>query len=411
MTRRHLYGLPLGILGMAILIALVLSMTGTQPSPVDRDGNALNDAMLNDINAIAKAEGISNQAAVDNYAWHNDFALMVSDVRASSPGGFTAGGISGDSAAWVAFAGAVPQEASGHIGRFRGQYPSVNVETISDAGFTEAESSAALQAAHYAVMNSPDVTDAGSSFDFQSRKIDITANVGTDSPPGSLVPGLRKSAETAVTNATKPDMLDYISVSVVGSDSPTGGTDSNDKHWGGEALSHCTSGFPVVNSSGTRGISTAGHCVRDMTDDGDTLTWKKEHVGSAGDLQWHTGPEDVTNKFYAGSSSSSETNLRSVTDTNTPVYRQYLCRNGKNSSRDCQRVRKVEVCQNYVCNLGQFYSYLGARGDSGGPVYNYYTAYGIHHGWMDDPEDYRREVFSRLDQINSAIKVNILTTN
>lgn len=60
-------------------------------------------------------------------------------------------------------------------------------------------------------------------------------------------------------------------------------------------MSRCTSVFPVVNSSGTSGIVTAGHFTNNMTDDEDTLTWKKERVGSHGDLQWHTGPDSVSN--------------------------------------------------------------------------------------------------------------------
>ena len=225
MGKRHLMGLPFGIVGIAIIIAFVLSMTGTQPSPVDRNGNTLSEAVLQDMRTIADTEGISHQAAVDNYGWHNDFARMVSDVRSESPDDFSAGGISGDSAAWVAFTGTVPPGAPEHVGRFLERHPSISVESLTDVGFTEAESSAALKAAHYTVMDSPDVTDAGSSFDFQTRRIEITANVGTDSPPASLMTGLRRDAEAAVAEAVGADMLDLIEVEVVGVGSVTGGVD------------------------------------------------------------------------------------------------------------------------------------------------------------------------------------------
>lgn len=84
MTRRRLLGLPLGVIAIAIVIAFALSMTGTQPAPVDNNGNALSDEKLQDLGAIAETEGISYQAAVNNYGWHNDFAHTVSDIRTDS---------------------------------------------------------------------------------------------------------------------------------------------------------------------------------------------------------------------------------------------------------------------------------------------------------------------------------------
>lgn len=226
MTKRRWLGLPLGVLGMSIVIAFALSITGTQPTPTDGNGNPLNEATLQDMKAIAGAEGISYQTAVDSYGWHNGFASAVSDIRADATGGFSAGGISGNHAVWIAFSGAVPSGASGHIQRFQDRYPNITVEFITGAGFSEAQSRAALIAAHYAVLNSPSVAGASSSFDFQTRRIDITANVGTDSPPGWLIPSLRQDAEDAVAEAAGPEMLDLIVVEVVGVNFATGGVDT-----------------------------------------------------------------------------------------------------------------------------------------------------------------------------------------
>ena len=227
MTKRRLLGLPLGVLGMSIVIAFALSMTGTQPTPMDGKGNPLNEATLQDMKAIADAEGISYQAAVDSYGWHNDFALTVSDIRAAAPEGFSAGGISGDNTAWIAFSGAMTAGVSGHVKRFQDKYPNITVEFITDVGFSEAQSKAALRSAHYAVFNSSSVTDASSSFDFQTRRIVITANLGTDSPPDSLIPSLRQDAEDAVTETAGPEMLDLIGVEVMGVNFATSGGEHN----------------------------------------------------------------------------------------------------------------------------------------------------------------------------------------
>ena len=164
----------------------------------------------------------------------------------------------------------------------------------------------------------------------------------------------------------------------------------------------------MVNDSGDRGISTAGHCNNSQRDDGDTLTFVEGHKGADGDFQWHTGVHDITNKFYSGSASSVEVNRRTVVGAGVPTVGQRLCRNGKTSNRDCQNVRVEDTCRSGVCGLAQMEQHLSAGGDSGGPVFSSNTAYGVHTGWMYDPRPTKQEVWSRVDYMNWAIDPKVV---
>lgn len=59
----------------------------------------------------------------------------------------------------------------------------------------------------------------------------------------------------------------------------------------------CTAGFNVVNSSGTTGVATAGHCGNSLTHEnakGDTeydLNYQSGDIGEWGDIQWHTSSD------------------------------------------------------------------------------------------------------------------------
>lgn len=78
----------------------------------------------------------------------------------------------------------------------------------------------------------------------------------------------------------------------------------------------------------------------DQSDDGSALTAKPDYVGTHGDFQWHVGPKVESDDFYAGSSTVTETDLRDVSRVGSPVVGQSLCRNGKNSNKDCQEVTR-----------------------------------------------------------------------
>ena len=81
-------------------------------------------------------------------------------------------------------------------------------------GFTEVEKQRAVEAAHYAVFEAPGVLDASTSFDFATRQ--ITTNVVLESTVSdSIFDDLRAVGLKALTDATRADILDGITYSVV----------------------------------------------------------------------------------------------------------------------------------------------------------------------------------------------------
>ncbi len=373
-------------------------------------GDAPNAAELEDLQFVADQKGISLQTAIARYGWHDNFSLAVSQIREAVPDAFTGAEIVDGSNAWVAFKADAPQAALDIINTFNSGLSGVSVQSHTDKGFTEVELRKAIEAAHYAVYESSDVRDAVTTFDFATGQIESVV-ILENTAPDTAIESLKATVRTSITSATRPDIFNSITATVVRSEQHVLSVlESNTEHLGGEALSICTSGFGTINSSQERGISTAGHCPNVLTDDGSSLTYQEGYEGNLGDFQWHTGPDTYTDDFYAGSSTSAEANRRDVATLGSPTVGQLLCRNGKMTYKNCQNVRKVNVCNgNVVCNLVQMEAHLSTGGDSGGPVYLSNIAFGLHQGFMYDPGQVEREVFSRADKFDDALDASIAT--
>ncbi|MFA5056209.1 MAG: hypothetical protein WC562_08620 [Dehalococcoidia bacterium] len=382
------------------------SVSEAAPPEID---DPISDAELRDLKSVASQEGISLQEAIDRYAWNDNFALAVARIRGACPEAFADAAIVGADRAWIAFKGGAPKEALDIIDIFTGSHSSVSVEVRTGSCFTETELQSAIEAVHYAVLESPDVLDASTWFDTETGQITTTV-VLERTASASVLDDLGAVAEKALTDATRADILNCITTSVVRSNVQViSGTASSTEHLGGEALSDCTSGFGTM-SYGVRGICTAGHCSNSQTDDGQNLTFQAEYQGVYGDFQWHTGPQNETDDFYAGSSSTLETDRRDVSWSGSPTVGQTLCRNGKTTYQSCQQVRKLNVCNGDVCNLVQMGENHISGGDSGGPVYWGNTDYGLNRGWMADPFwPFLREVFSRTDKMWYALGIQVAT--
>ena len=396
------------LMAMAVIIAM-FAATGFS---LTLDTSTNEGAELEDLQTIADEVGITLQEAVTRYGWNDDFARTVSEIRVSSPREVATAKITGDDSASVSFSGEIPDFAQTLVDTFETDFPAVTVTTETNMGYTEQEIQNATMAAHYSVYRTKGVLGAGSSFDHDTMQIDIIAQTG-GAPTDPTSDSLRVAAEDAVRDATSQGLIDMMSVSVSVVGHQVTFIDSDSKHMGGEILKHhqddiqCTSGFGVIDSSGTRGVATAGHCEdedgdEDLYDDGDELDHEDEHIGDYGDFQWHTGPDTMGNDFYAGSSTEVEVTQRPIERVETPMENQWLCRNGARSHKDCQQVHKVSVCADDVCNLAQFDRVRSVGGDSGGPVYLGRGAFGFHQGSrFDFPR--RRDVWSRADYIDEAL--------
>ena len=328
------------------------------------------------------------------------------------PEAFTGAEIVDAGNAWVAFAGSAPAAATSIIDNFTSNHSGVSVEVRAEKGFTEVELQKAINAAHFAVFNSPEVLSASTHFDFTTLKIKTNAQLES-TISDTFLDNLRAAAAIEITDATRADILNSISHSVVRFDGEALLIkESSNEHLAGEKIlkdlgnnkyAVCTLGFGVKDAEGNRGILTAGHCERYQNkDDGVLLNWEDDHQGEHGDFQWHTSNhQDFSDDFYAGSATQSEAYERNVQYIGFAVVGQMLCRNGANSYRDCQEVYHLYGVHENVENLVIMEGNLSEEGDSGGPVYYNRTAYGIHMGtgWVDNAW---RELFSRADRVDNA---------
>lgn len=403
-SRSQLVGVVVGL-----LIASFLSATALGASSVDTPEL---DGLLDDVPAdeIASLEGISRdfgismEEAIRRFAWNDEFSQVASDLSEEFPLDYASARITGDTAAYIAFRGSVPESADLGLELFPA---SVDIEIRENVGYTAAEIERAVVQSHLEVLEQVDA-DVVTFFDDQTETVVFEI---ASSPDNVSYSQIARSAVESVAS----DSLDGIRVVVT--ESPLGSLGANESsnfHYGGEAISACTSGFGSRSSShtsGTRGILTAAHCNNSQSDDGHSLSYQSGHEGVNGDVQWHTGPKTESDKFYQGTASSSEVTLVSVSSVANPVAGAAVCRNGKMTDQHCNTVFDAHICHNGVCSQVRTNTHTSTGGDSGGPYFWGSKAYGIHRGKMTDGAYpyMTRGVFTRALSVDDAVGVYIAT--
>jgi hypothetical protein len=165
---------------------------------------------------------------------------------------------------------------------------------------------------------------------------------------------------------------------------------------GGADLSTCTAGFVVRHPlTGTRGYITAGHCGNNQTyfEFGGvsySTTFVDEIRDADQDVQWHTTPHIEQPRFYA-SSTTSHRPLNSRRTRSEQSVGGYVCHRGKTTGYSCGTIQTKTFAPSYANACpGTTCSPVWIRvsgsnlkcfpGDSGGPWFLVYTAYGIYKG-------------------------------
>ena len=186
---------------------------------------AVSDAELQDLQAVAEQYGMTLQEAFDRYAWNDNFSRAVQRIRSAAPDTFGGAEIVDATNAWIAFTGTPPEAALDIIDALTRKHSTVSVEVRTGQKITEAELEEAIPAVHYAVYRSPGVLNASTSFDNETGEI-VSVVVLENTAPDSVLDDLRAIAEQRLVEVMRPDILDSVSVSVVRSRSPVlGGTD------------------------------------------------------------------------------------------------------------------------------------------------------------------------------------------
>ena len=181
--------------------------------------DAVSDAELQDLQAVAEQYGMTLQEAFDRYAWNDNFSRAVSRVREAAPETFAGAEIVDGSHAWIAFTGPPPKAALDIIDTFTSSHSGVAVEVRTSRSVTEAELETAIPAVHYAVFKAPGVLNANTSFDTATSQIEMLV-VLESTASDSVLDDLRTIAEKRLIEVTRPDILDSISISIVRSKNP-----------------------------------------------------------------------------------------------------------------------------------------------------------------------------------------------
>ena len=217
MRVKSIYAASLVMLAVYLAVAFASEDGGVEDSEAGDE--------LQDLQTIARQLDIPLDEATVRYGWHDDFSRMVASIRASHPGDFTSASITGDAEAVLMFMGQVPSGVKAEVDDFTAATPGVTVSFREGMGLNELEIGDAVAGAHYAVYRSPYSRDATTSFDIESRRIDITVQIpGTHSE--AVLDELRQRAEKGAVEATRPDLLDVVSVYLVAVSHELGGEDS-----------------------------------------------------------------------------------------------------------------------------------------------------------------------------------------
>ena len=166
----------------------------------------------------------------------------------------------------------------------------------------------------------------------------------------------------------------------------------------------CTAGYSVKNSSGTTGISTAGHCGDTLqTSSGQDIYFVDEwyFAGLPYDVQWHTTP-NLTDRPWVKDDSQ---------DTYSPNYREvwgwigysaqaigdWVCKYGRTTGYDCGTITSKTVVgagpggsdlDNTFIRVDGGATDIAQPGDSGGPWYDGNYAIGMMHAQIADDAVY-----------------------
>jgi hypothetical protein len=224
----------------------------------------------------------------------------------------------------------------------------------------------------------------------------------------TLEPGLPDS-ESGVLSLIPADLRS--SVEFVLRESPTvepAGAFGGMRLQGGSA---CTSGWTVAsNSSGVRGVTGAGHCtgITQIVHPGVGVfatTFRSQHIGFWGDIEWYTTGQWEVDDFYADAS-----NVRDVAAVEPRAgiaVGETVCVYGRSSNeRNCSmEVRDASIACGAMSTLVQMNDGFVILGDSGGGWSWNYTAYGSTFGSCDALDS-----FSVADLFDEALGVSVRTS-
>ena len=188
-------------------------------------------------------------------------------------------------------------------------------------------------------------------------------------------------------------------------------------------VNECTSGWSVTDGV-TTGVTTAGHCdgINEIVEPGvgvHDLIHRAEHRGQWGDVEWKTSlhmEPPAAHVEHPAAFYASETEVRAVAAVEPQAnitVREAICVYGRSSNaQDCSHTvyrTSISCTSNGVFNdrlVAMNAKNTTIPGDSGGPWYFNFTAYGSHKGGCTI-DGAMRNVFSVADLYDEALGVTV----
>lgn len=338
-----------------------------------------------EIELLANDLHISEEKALKWFSGEEEFLSAVSYALAVAPDQYSNSAWTPELEeslgykAWVAFKGNVPSAVSD---RFK-QLP-FSVDLRFDATHSENE----LEEIRYELMS-----DLHETFHFEGLAGSITE-----------AGGIELEYEIAETEAEGANIDSAISELVEDSPVEVVMVEREDIEpveevvRGGVGINECTTGFPVTKGS-LRGVLTAGHCpdrAGKPSGSSVTLTFRGQHEGASGDIQWHSTTDSLSNHIRVSRSG----HTRAITSYGAAVNGTSVCNYGKTRSTfSCTTIRNANHAfysgSKYLSNMVQTNGSFTNFGDSGGPWFAGNSARGIHFG--------KSGGFSTYTKITSAL--------
>ncbi len=374
----------------ASLATILIGGAGCGPDR-STDRAAIDDpGWVEDLTYIAAERGWTWAETVDAIGWQPAFSDYVQTLRDTYPDAFAGARITPDGPhqAVVGFAGAVPAGVENDP-RIAG----LDIAFRPDRGFAEAALADQARAVHDAVR-AAGFEDVTTTYDLETGDVEVEmvpSKAGRRVPRDELL-------------RTVPALGDNVRVALT-QELPAG----REALYGGGKMLACTAAF-MVKKGASQGYLTAGHCPNSTEwqqnwagGEGGHATFKAEHKGMWGDLQWHTNNGNtLSSDFY-----DNVNHTRPASSLGFAVEGMTLCRLGKTTGKRCDEVRKTNTSSQGYHRLVSMKNEYADPGDSGGPWFAGSKLFGVHSGyqwaWFKN-----RDVFSAVQYVDEALGVSLV---
>lgn len=361
-----------------------------------------------DAEFYAQAEGINTEQAMKLVGWQDSFARIVHRIRTDYPNDFGGARIlhEGKSHAFVNFKYAMPTGAQEMLES--GVLENISIEYREYVGFSNMELAEATRSVVEALA-SDGRERFTASHDIETGLIDVALEMNESEQaqrPDDRRLGLPARARQSDVRVT------FLTEMRGGTTAAIGGARLERT---GQGSLMCTAGF-TVGANGTRGISTAQHCLDNGSFTHENQSGYTEYSttirttfrGFYGDMGWYTTSQYEGDDFYYDFGS-----YRDVSATAYAVEGQTLYKFGHASGRSYGTVHRTDAWSSidgvYTGSLIAINRRHLVDGDSGGPLYYGGTAYGIAHGY-DLVDSSYRDLYSAVANFPIAIGVAVLTS-